>query len=87
MRVNSLLTAFSVTGALAAEMLAPIIDVNAVLGFDAGPGNFYNAPIPPWQPGAVPGWYYGPNPQKYPDLWTLHDVSLLIMSHLPLLLY
>lgn len=51
-----------------------LVDVNAVLGFDTGPTNFYNAPVPPWVPGAVPGWYYGPNPQKYPDLWCLHDV-------------
>ncbi|KAK7052226.1 fruit-body specific protein a [Favolaschia claudopus] len=29
-------------------------------------GNNYGAPIPPWQPGAQPGWYYG-NPQKAPS--------------------
>jgi len=67
-------------------MMAPIIDVNAVLGFDAGPDNFYNAPTPPWQPGAVPGWYYGPNPQKYPDLWCLHDVNQPILSPARLML-
>jgi len=54
------------------------IDVNAVLGFDAGPDNFYNAPVPPWVAGATPGWYYGSNPEKYPDLWCLHDVRNLI---------
>lgn len=64
----------AISSAMARAMTAPIIDVNAVLGFDAGPDNFYNAPTPPWKPGAVPGWYYGPNPQKYPDLWCLHDV-------------
>ncbi|KAF8955848.1 hypothetical protein BDZ97DRAFT_1672913 [Flammula alnicola] len=84
MHCTSLLVAFSITvsGALATEMIAPI-DVNAVLGFDGGPDNFYNAPIPPWVAGATPGWYYGPNPQKYPDLWCLHDFMCRFLWYYP----
>ncbi|KAK7016942.1 fruit-body specific protein a [Favolaschia claudopus] len=45
-------------------------------------GNNYGAPIPPWQPGAQPGWYYG-NPQKAPSgLICLVDN---VRSFLPLL--
>ncbi|KDR70775.1 hypothetical protein GALMADRAFT_46054, partial [Galerina marginata CBS 339.88] len=84
MRFISLLSAASVTfsAAFAAEMLAQI-DINAVLGFDAGPDNFYNAPTPPWVAGATPGWYYGPNPQKYPDMWTLHDMMCRLLWYYP----
>ncbi|KDR67275.1 hypothetical protein GALMADRAFT_283615 [Galerina marginata CBS 339.88] len=75
-------SSLAVSAVLAAEMYAQI-DINAVLGFDAGPDNFYNAPLPPWVDGATPGWYYGPNPQKYPDLWTLHEMMCRLLWYYP----
>ena len=77
--VIMLLFPFSVVSfaaSVAAVEMYAMVDVNAVLGFDTGPDNFYNAPTPPWVAGATPGWYYGPNPEKYPDLWCLHEVSI-----------
>jgi len=63
------------SGVFATAQMMASVDITQVLGFDAGPDNFYNAPNPPWVAGSSPGWYYGPSPQNHPDLWCLHDVS------------
>jgi len=65
----------TIPGVLGAAQMMASVDITQVLGFDAGPDNFYNAPTPPWKAGSSPGWYYGPSPQNHPDLWCLHDVS------------
>ncbi|KJA19552.1 carbohydrate-binding module family 1 protein [Hypholoma sublateritium FD-334 SS-4] len=82
MRLFPFSVAFFAISVAAVEMYA-LVDVNAVLGFDTGPDNFYNAPTPPWVVGATPGWYYGPNPQKYPDLWCLHEFMCRLLWYYP----
>ncbi|KAF9557012.1 hypothetical protein CPC08DRAFT_640812 [Agrocybe pediades] len=63
-------------------MLASV-DVSQVLGFDAGPDSFYNAPNPPWVAGSSPGWYYGPSPENHPDMWCLHDYMCRLLDYYP----
>lgn len=50
-------------------------------GADLSSTNHYGAPIPPWEPGCKPGWYYGPHPGDHPDLPCLGGVC--IMTVLP----
>jgi len=48
-------------------------------GADLSSSNHYGAPIPPWEPGCQPGWYYGPNPAAHPDLPCLGGVRIMAM--------
>jgi len=48
-------------------------------GADLSSSNHYGAPIPPWEPGCKPGWYYGPNPGDHPDLPCLGGVCIMTM--------
>ncbi|KAJ7472363.1 hypothetical protein B0H11DRAFT_1352461 [Mycena galericulata] len=57
MRFNTLFTAFAVvaTGAYATDFSSD--SITSALSLTAA--NFYGAPIPPWEIGHYPGWYYG----------------------------
>lgn len=48
-------------------------------GFDLSNTNHYGAPIPPWEPGSKPGWYYGPHPGDHPDLPCLGGVCIMVI--------
>lgn len=39
--------------------------------------NYYGAPIPPWEAGCKPGWYYGKNNAKLGKelAWLVNDVG------------
>ncbi|KDR74146.1 hypothetical protein GALMADRAFT_269631 [Galerina marginata CBS 339.88] len=67
--------------------LPPTFDINFVLGgFDLSAGNFYGSPIAPWKPGSKPGWYYGNNPNLFPDLPYLEGIICRILEFFPFLL-
>ncbi len=53
------------------------LDLKALLGIDLDRGNHYGAPIPPWNHGANPGWYFGSHPDRHPRLTCLSGVSHL----------
>ncbi|KAK0190809.1 hypothetical protein F5146DRAFT_1045854 [Armillaria mellea] len=51
-------TALTVSGAATTTQTNASSDVSLTLN----KGNHYGAPIPPWEPGCAPGWYYGDHP-------------------------
>jgi len=54
------------------------LDLGDLLGgADLSDTNHYGAPIPPWEPGCKPGWYYGPHPGDHPDLPCLGGVCIM----------
>ncbi|KAL0576033.1 hypothetical protein V5O48_005940 [Marasmius crinis-equi] len=63
MRFSALFTACTTalavaSGAFAASATAEA-SLSAKLGTNLNAANHYGAPIPPWEAGCVPGWYYG----------------------------
>ena len=71
MRLTSLLVGL-VGGAIVASSSVVIDRRQIPAGFSAG--NNYNAPIPPWETGSQPGWYYGDDPGAHPGLFCLTPV-------------
>ncbi|KAH6904539.1 hypothetical protein BKA70DRAFT_1432290 [Coprinopsis sp. MPI-PUGE-AT-0042] len=71
--------------ALFATSNALLLDLNLgkILGHDWSPANHYNAPTPPWQPGANPGWYFGSHPEKHPKLFCLVGLICKILNLFP----
>lgn len=71
---------------LAVTATLPIVG-GAALDFDFGPTifavlnkdltskNHYGSPLPPWEHGSKPGWYFGPHPGSYPGVPCLNSVS------------
>ena len=62
---------FALTAIVAAGLLLvsapsasanPFAAVARSLGATYSQADHYGAPIPPWQKGYMPGWYYGDNP-------------------------
>ncbi len=51
-------TALTVSGAATTTQTNASSDVSLTLN----KGNHYGAPIPPWESGCSPGWYYGDHP-------------------------
>ncbi|KAF5334158.1 hypothetical protein D9758_014813 [Tetrapyrgos nigripes] len=75
MQLTGLITiAAAFTSALIAPVSAvPAADstnaaLSATLGSTLTASNHYGAPIPPWEKGAYPGWYYGDHPE-YLDIF------------------
>ncbi|KAG5634540.1 hypothetical protein H0H81_001570 [Sphagnurus paluster] len=77
MRVATLLTTAALAASATATPLTIGINVQSILGVDLTAANHYGAPIPPWQRGTYPGWYYGNHPEKFPNLPCLTYNSLL----------
>lgn len=60
---------------------AAIVASALTLGTRSVPSGFnaaghYNAPHPPWESGAKPGWYFGSHAGQYPDLFGLTPVGI-----------
>ncbi|KAL9711425.1 hypothetical protein Ac2012v2_005970 [Leucoagaricus gongylophorus] len=56
-------------------------------GADLSSTNHYGAPIPPWEPGCKPGWYYGPHPGDHPDLPCLGGLICKILDLIPFIIH
>jgi len=52
-------------------------------GYDLSQGNHYGSPIPPWQSGHKPGWYYGSSPQNHPGIPCLSGIICDILRYFP----
>jgi hypothetical protein len=72
MRFATLLASAAVLGGVTANPLHRKLDLKSLLGIDLSQANHYGAPIPPWNNGAHPGWYFGDHP--HPDLTHLQGV-------------
>jgi len=44
------------------------LNFKGLTGYDFSRGTRYNAPTPPWQRGAKPGWYFGAHPERHPRM-------------------
>ncbi|KAG2005983.1 hypothetical protein CC2G_002343 [Coprinopsis cinerea AmutBmut pab1-1] len=77
MRFLTLFLSFLAVFNTAVTTNALLIDLDPVrlLGVDFSARTNYNAPRPPWVGGAVPGWYFGPHPERHPKLFCLVGVS------------
>ena len=51
-----------------------------LLGVDWTEKGHYNAPVEPWKDGALPGWYLGKHPEKYPTVFHLSVVGINLSS-------
>ncbi|KAJ7204788.1 hypothetical protein GGX14DRAFT_646313 [Mycena pura] len=76
MRFSTLLATFTVvaTGA-SAQSISDALTLTAA--------NHYNAPIPPWEPGHTPGWYYGQGPAPDGIVCVLTGLLCEILELLP----
>ncbi|KAJ7189173.1 hypothetical protein C8R46DRAFT_1157802 [Mycena filopes] len=82
MRFSTLFSALVVvaTGVSAANFSDH--DISTAVILDAG--NDYGAPIPPWEPGHIPGWYFGSGPPPSGVFCVLDQVLCALLDLLPL---
>lgn len=52
-----------------ASLNATDIQAMASLNTQINQDNNFGAPVPPWEQGSKPGWYYGDNPDNVPSFW------------------
>ncbi|KAF9022926.1 hypothetical protein BDZ89DRAFT_923339, partial [Hymenopellis radicata] len=84
MRFFTILTATLATaGAALASTASSDATLSAALGGELSLANHYGAPIPPWQKGCKPGWYYGDHPQNLQSIcrWLKDGVRILLLPH------
>lgn len=78
MRTSALVAAI-IAGLVPSAITAPAEAMTSVIvakfGADLTADNHYGSPVPPWQSGSKPGWYYGGHPDEHPDLPCLTPVS------------
>ncbi|KAF8638075.1 hypothetical protein AX16_010707 [Volvariella volvacea WC 439] len=88
MRVTFLLTA----AAAAASSVAAVPwglggfgsnDILRLLGVDMTRDGHYGAAVPPWQPNATPGWYFGNRPERHGNLRCLSGILCNILKLFP----
>ncbi|EAU87630.1 hypothetical protein CC1G_09727 [Coprinopsis cinerea okayama7 len=86
MRFLTLFLSFLAVFNTAVTTNALLIDLDPVrlLGVDFSARTNYNAPRPPWVGGAVPGWYFGPHPERHPKLFCLVGLVCRLLDLLPL---
>jgi hypothetical protein len=68
-RLATIASAFAGVALVSPVVAVPAADstnaaLSATLGVSLTAANHYGSPIPPWQKGAKPGWYYGDHPDK-----------------------
>ncbi|KAJ7100685.1 hypothetical protein B0H15DRAFT_876813 [Mycena belliarum] len=85
MRFSTLLSTLAVvaTGASAANVRSADSSIAASLTA----ANFYGSPIPPWEPGHHPGWYYGKGPAPSGIAAVLSGLLCDILDLLPFCLH
>lgn len=79
MRFFTTLATLAAISVASASTAASPATLSLQLGSSLTASNHYGAPLPPWEPGCHPGWYYGDHPDALEKLlfWLKDTVGLV----------